>query len=110
MYDVVGQDLLTWSQQRGVNEAYHRKNQDSDTLGDDRFINTGLRTLQAFAGRYIHWPISNGGFVICNTAGSNRVSTSNRFSLIVLTKTVSVLLPLTLNCTDSKMSLQITIP
>ena len=38
------------------------KNQDSDTLGDDRFRNTGLRTLQTFAGQYIHWPISNGGF------------------------------------------------
>ena len=43
------QDLLTWSQGRGVNEEYHRKNQDSDTLGDDPFRKTGLRTLQTFA-------------------------------------------------------------
>ena len=64
--------------------------------------------LHTFAARYIHWPIGTAvlhlhNAVMCrscaqlilrygNTAGSNRVSTSNRFSLIVLTKTVSVLL------------------
>ena len=79
------------------------------TTEDDRFRNTGLRTLQTFAARYIHRPIGTAVLhlhkaVMCrscaqlilrcgNTAGSNRVSTSNRFSLIVLTKTGSV--PLT---------------
>ena len=42
-------DVYVLGQKKGVNEAYHRKNQDSDTLGDDRFRNTGLHTLQKFA-------------------------------------------------------------
>ena len=71
-----------------MNEEYHRKNQDSDTLCDDRFRNTGPRTLQAFAARYIHLPI---GTVVLHLhkavmCRSNRVSTSNRLCLIVLTQ------------------------